>query len=499
MPNPLRNLTKSINCPNLLPAPSFSTSQIITSTPKPVPGATTAKPRSRQSNPLQNSFILATPSLPERQTTPPPPASSDSNPKAAPLQNSQSLPAIPLPQTPVRPNQTFSTSNINVNNKRILELEEVQAQKRARTVHSPHVAASTRPKTPEAQVAQTSGSQQLEPSPSPRFIACPTNPLFAGPVPVPVPPTTPTKKSKALPTLTELLASGRKNKDGRKSTRLTPKAAPALVTKSSSKGKEREFVPDVNSFNNYDENAAKDQGTYPSIPPGQVLDSLPAPVVIDEENPYMLGPNDLQPAPDDIDLLLATKAVDLSPTKSLSSIADSDEEDEDDIPNSPPPDSSPIVGTFSFNPSGFSFNPQATSTQNQYGPFSALHGSPGAAGDQSLSFLGGSFPFRSSQGSTSSKGPAPSSRYAYRFNKSSESQNNNNNLPANSMDSWASVYKHRSFQYNSQLQSNIAKQVDQVDKLLEKDVDYEGWLKDPSPETEEREGAAAGGGMEDSP
>ncbi|PPQ99175.1 hypothetical protein CVT24_009266 [Panaeolus cyanescens] len=473
-----------------LPAPSFSSSKILTSTPKPVPGAPSAKPVSRQSNPLQDdSFLPATPSLPERQTTTPPPVS-NSNPKAPPLNNTQSLPAIPMPQKPTRSKPTFSSSNVvNANNKRILELEELQTNKKARADRKD---AADRPKTPEAQIAVPSTSRLPEPSPSPRFIACATNPLFAEiPREAPV---TPPRKSKPLPTLTELLASGKKNKEGKKPSHITPKPIQRTAAKPSSKGKEKEVIPDDEPSNALEETASKAPETDTSMQGAQVLDSLPVPDipedVIDDENPYMLNPDAIHVSSDEIDLLLSSKEVDLSPAKSLSSIADSDEEDDDDDPCSPPPDSSPIVGTFSFNPSGFTFNPQATSTQNPYASFSALNASPGVPAEQSFNFLGGSFPFRSSMSSVGSKGPAASSRYAY---KSKQSGSQNDGAPGNSMDSWASVYKHRSFQYNSQLQSTIAKQVDQVDKLLEKDVDYEGWLKDPTPEPKQD------GGVEESP
>lgn len=111
---------------------------------------------------------------------------------------------------------------------------------------------------------------------------------------------------------------------------------------------------------------------------------------------------------------------DISPTKSLSSLAGSDSEDEDDEVNDKGLD-------INFSPS--SFNPYATSTQHQNyhheGQNSPFLGESGKAGTAlSLGFGG----------------------------------------------------------YNSQF--DVAGQVDKVDKLLEKDVDYEGWLRDPSLERE---------------
>ena len=137
----------------------------------------------------------------------------------------------------------------------------------------------------------------------------------------------------------------------------------------------------------------------------------PPPLPVSEDNPFMLDPYAISVDHSVLD-------PDISPTKSLSSLAGSDSEDEDDGVNGQAQD-------INFSPS--SFNPYATSTQHQNyphegGPFLHENGKAGPA--LSLGFGG----------------------------------------------------------YNSQF--DVAGQVDKVDKLLEKDVDYEGWLRDPSLERE---------------
>lgn len=196
-----------------------------------------------------------------------------------------------------------------------------------------------------------------------------SSPVIAGSSPLP---TTPKKQN--LPTLTELLASAKKGK----------KSLKGLKSKSA------EEEP-VSNFR------------------------FPSPLPAFEDNPYMLDPYAISVDHSALDL-------DISPSKSLSSLAGSDSEDEDD-------DQAPALN---FSPS--SFNPFATSTQHQNYPHER-RGSP---------FL-------------REKGKALSLGFGG---------------------------------YNSQF--DVAGQVDKVDKLLEKDVDYEGWLRDPSLERE-------GIGAEESP
>jgi len=194
-----------------------------------------------------------------------------------------------------------------------------------------------------------------------------SSPVVAGSNPLPS-----TPKRQNLPTLTELLASAKKGK----------KSLKGLKTKSA------EEEP-ISKFR------------------------FPSPLPALDDNPYMLDPYAISVDHSALDL-------DISPTKSLSSLAGSDSEDEDDEANDQ-------ALALNFSPS--SFNPYATSTQHQNylherrrSPF--LHENGKAAGTASLGFGG----------------------------------------------------------YNSQF--DVAGQVDKVDKLLEKDVDYEGWLRDPSLERE---------------
>ena len=184
-------------------------------------------------------------------------------------------------------------------------------------------------------------------------------------------PTTPKRQN--LPTLTELLASAKKGKRSPKN--LKPKLAEEEPT---------------SKFR------------------------FPSPLPALEDNPYMLDPYAISVNHSALD-------PDLSPTKSLSSLAGSDSEDENN--------DQPLA--LDLSPS--SFNPYATSTQHQNYPhegyaITSSHNSP----------------FLRENGKALSLGFGG---------------------------------------YNSQF--DVAEQVDKVDKLLEKDVDYEGWLRDPSLEREE--------------
>ena len=194
-----------------------------------------------------------------------------------------------------------------------------------------------------------------------------STPVVAGSNPLPT-----TPKRQNLPTLTELLASAKKGKKSLKDVK--PKSA------------EEEPIAEFH---------------------------YPPPLPVSEDNPFMLDPYAISVDHSVLD-------PDISPTKSLSSLAGSDSEDEDDGVNGQAQD-------INFSPS--SFNPYATSTQHQNypqeglsSPFLGENGKAGAA--LSLGFGG----------------------------------------------------------YNSQF--DVAGQVDKVDKLLEKDVDYAGWLRDTSLERE---------------
>lgn len=185
-------------------------------------------------------------------------------------------------------------------------------------------------------------------------------------------PTTPKRQN--LPTLTELLASAKKGKKSLKG--LKPKST---------------------------EKATR----------------FPSPLPDLEDNPYMLDPYAISVDHSALD-------IDISPTKSLSSLAGSDSEDEDDEVNDQ---------ALALNSSPMSFNPYATSTQHKnYSHEGHALMSPHNS------------PFLCESGKT---GTALSLGFGA---------------------------------YNSQF--DVAGQVEKVDKLLEKDVDYEGWLRDPSLERE---------------
>ena len=197
-------------------------------------------------------------------------------------------------------------------------------------------------------------------------------------------PTTPKRQN--LPTLTELLASAKKGKKAQSPKGLKPKSV------------------DVDSSTKPTSNFR-----FPS--------PLPA---FEEDNPCMLDPYAISVNHSELDPYI-------SPTKSLSSLAGSDSEDEDGDGES----KHPVMG-LGFSPS--SFNPYATSTQH-----------PSAGNNRHVMSPHGS-PFLAEDGKS---GAALSLGFGG---------------------------------YNSQF--DVAGQVDAVDKLLEKDVDYEGWLRDPSLERE---------------
>ncbi|KIM34931.1 hypothetical protein M413DRAFT_32913 [Hebeloma cylindrosporum] len=150
-------------------------------------------------------------------------------------------------------------------------------------------------------------------------------------------------------------------------------------------------------------------------------------------DPYAISAQGVDPhLPVDIDLQ--------SPTKSLYSLAGSDSEDDvDEL------EDEPGLG-IGGNEVDLSFNPMATSTQRPFVPRKSGASQP--AGDSWASVYG-------------EVGPRPPQ-------------------PASSANSFPYVY-------NSQFESDVAKQVDRVDKLLEKDVDYDGWLKDPEEGEEDDE------------
>jgi len=377
--------------------PSFPSSVILTSTPK--PDAKPSKPRKPEPIPHATS-APPTPVafLPRPSTVLPPPSPRitktygrhNLSPNQS-LEVSASLPAIPLTPTP--------DTSTNANNKRVAleppaSPSDGRALKKTRTM--PTFALPTSSMNIQAQAV-------LPPSPhTPK-----TNPPLIEPSSSPLSPMPVTPKKPAMPTLTDLLASAKKGK--------SPKGAST---------KPRSRIAAAKPLSTNMESLIARKTPFPSI--------APAAAPYDEDNPYMLDPyaisaQRLDPYPPvDIDLQ--------SPTKSLSSLAGSDSEDDDDELEDPGLN----VGV-GDNELDISFNPAATSTQR---PFVARK-----------------------LGASQHTGDSWASVY----------EDVDPRVPASSANSVPYVY-------NSQFESDVAKQVDRVDKLLEKDVDYDGWLKDPEEE-----------------
>jgi len=381
--------------------PSFPSSVILTSTPK--PDAKPSKPRKPEPIP----HIASAPPTPvaflPRPSTVLPPSSPritktygrhNLSPNQS-LEVSASLPAIPL--TPTRDTST------NANNKRVAleppaSPSDGRALKKTRTM--PTVALPTSSMDIQAQAVLPPSPHTPKTNPPP-IVQPSSSPL--SPMPV-----TPTKKP-AMPTLTDLLASAKKGK--------SPKGANT---------KPRSRIAAAKPLSTNVESPIARKTPFPPI--------HPATVPYDEDNPYMLDPYAISAQRLDPDLPVD---IDLqSPTKSLSSLAGSDSEDDDDDLEDP-------GLNLGGNELDMSFNPVATSTQR---PFVAPKlGTSQHTGDSWASVY-------------EDVGPR---------------------VPASSANSVPYVY-------NSQFESDVAKQVDRVDKLLEKDVDYDGWLKDP----EEEEGTS---------
>ena len=269
-----------------------------------------------------------------------------------------------LPAIPLEPLPSFPTTptrNTNENNKRVLYSPD-RSVKKARTMSSPDTSPIAGGSPRLATVFQPSTLKEDG-----------TNPPL---------PTTP--KGQNLPTLTELLASAKKGKKKLHS--------PKGLKLKSAVGVDIDLTTEPTT-----------KFRFPSHPPAAL-----------EDNPYMLDPFAIG----------VNHEINISPAKSLSSLAGSDSEDEED-------EDDELKQPLDLSPS--SFNPYVTSTQHK-GPFLTSPHSSGRSAGLSLGFGA----------------------------------------------------------YNSQF--DVAGQVDKVDKLLEKDVDYGGWLRDPSLE---REGSRAG--VEESP
>ncbi|KAF8802986.1 hypothetical protein BYT27DRAFT_7341092 [Phlegmacium glaucopus] len=169
----------------------------------------------------------------------------------------------------------------------------------------------------------------------------------------------------------------------------------------------------------------KSKFRFPSPLPHPPVPPL-SPIAGLEDNPYMLDPYAISVNHSALELDID---LDLSPTKSLSSLAGSDSEDDDDDELN-----RQLLGS---NFPSSSFNPYVTSTQHQNYAHEGGSKVPFITGPHSSPFLG---------------------------------------------ENGRAVLSLGFGGYNSQF--DVAGQVDKVDKLLEKDVDYEGWLRDPSLERE---------------
>ena len=408
---------------------------------------------------------------------------------STPLETSASLPAIPEPTTPTRQTTTVTmavthkplskannnssnggvttSESLNANKKRVLESPRVpgladdgRTVKKARTLPLPTPSSPSRNKTNSPNIAPTTPRTPRRRDPNlPVAFALP--PISV----LPASPTTP--KNTKLPTLTELLASEKKSKKA--------------------KGKEKSKPLQVVSEPD---------------PIGNIVTADNRLIIVD---PYAVGVNrvphdahqdldsDLNPLSMDVNAEINNMDLDVgyvdpvvvdgdnfelelvSPTKSLSSIADSDEEEEDELADD-------IDG-----PLDLSFRPQATSTQVQpnfqrgRGPFVSKSNQPppGSGGNRdSLSQVAGTDSWESVYKPT----PTPAS---LSNQPGASSKNSNVGAPSSSA-------PYRFGAYNSQFESAVAAQVDRVDKLLERDVDYEGWLKDPDADDNDEAGGAGG-------
>ncbi|CAA7261034.1 unnamed protein product [Cyclocybe aegerita] len=421
--------------------PSFPSSQMMTSTPKPHAKPSKPTPISHDALPSPSSAALSS------MQPPPPPVSprvtktygrsnSSQSPSGRLLETSASLPAIPRPTTPTRQTtRKYHDNNgvvTNTNNKRPSDDTDAErALKKARTLPSPLMSLDSRPRTPPRTPTRPTAAAEGSGSTIPGLELAKASAAPAAPV------TPQSKQKKVLPTLTELLASAKKGRS---------------TKKPSSKAKEVE-VPVV------EEQSGED-------PEDIIEDALDFGLGADLDIPRDENPFDLA-----------------SPTKSLSSLAGDSEDEEDEIEDDE-----------KISVSG-SFNPVATSTQVGRGPFvskanAAAEGQP-AAGDSQHNTDSWASIYASGSGSSKPK-PNPSSHPKSAYPASSNPLRGSVYPPPAS--SFPNPYAYAS--YNSQFESAVAEQVDRVDKLLEKDVDYEGWLRDPyADEPPEDEEEAAGFGQ----
>ncbi|KAJ3513858.1 hypothetical protein NLJ89_g2720 [Agrocybe chaxingu] len=413
--------------------PSFPSSQMMTSTPKPHAKPSKPAPIPHDALPSPSSGALST------MQPPPPPVSPrvdedlrqfefESEPIGKAARNIRLSPCDTPPHDPHPTDYTNKRPSDDTDAERVL--------KKARTLPSPLVSLDSRTKTPPRTPTRPTAAPAAEGSGS----TIPGLELAKASAAPATPVTPESKQKKTLPTLTELLASAKKGR----STKKPP-----------SKAKEVE-VPVV------EEQSGED-------PEDIIEDALDFGLGADLDIPRDENPFDLA-----------------SPTKSLSSLAGDSEDEEDEIEDDE---------KISFDVG--SFNPVATSTQipDGRGPFvskanTAAEGQPTAGGSQHNTDSWASI-YASGSGSSKPK-PNPSSHPKSSYPASSNPLRGSAYPPPAS--SFPNPYAYAS--YNSQFESAVAEQVDRVDKLLEKDVDYEGWLRDPyADEVPDDEEGAAGFGQ----
>ncbi|KAH9483492.1 hypothetical protein JR316_0002960 [Psilocybe cubensis] len=498
--------------------PSFPPSQLLTSTPKHA-----AKPSNpRKPDPIPH---IAPPSTSENSILPDQPLSSPRVTKtygrqhpspSQPLEASASLPAIPV--TPTRKRNPHNDINddlndddsvFNLNKKRLLaspatpdsNTNKERALKRARTLSelqsSPVIPPPSNrrdnanvlrsPRTPITSkrsvlppVANPPVAATSESSPDPLLEA---SPYHLGNSP---------KKQPAIevPTLINLLASAKKGKK-------TSSSKPPSASKGKGKAKEtttldaEDGVQGKELHSDVGDDVHEKPPAAPFLFPEAVVEDAVMTIAKDtaEQEPVHADVNDLperekdhhlfEPygnsvvmAYEDPNLLPVDDAA--SPAKSLSSLAGSDSEDDE------------IENVDDGNNFLLSFNPVATSTQQHRGPFasSALRNELGANNvsaekesqpPPNLSqmtkdswesiYAPTSMPKSKSKASSSkSKSPVP------------QPQPRHYQIPKTDP-----VTSSNPFAYSSQLTSGVAKNVYDVDRLLEQDVElaYSGWIRDP--------------------
>ncbi|KAF9485400.1 hypothetical protein BDN70DRAFT_871451 [Pholiota conissans] len=429
-------------------APSFSSSAVVTSTPK---AGSTAKP-SHAHKP--NSIPHATPPLQCADILPKPSFSSalslgksSGSPKAyrlAPrkLDGSSFFVLPPPPTSPTRNIQRLSpdvlspiadasnrdrlSNDLNTNNKRPRPRRSVSAmgvsgdgdERAPQKIRTESSIKNVTRYTVATSPIQAAGDTVALPSSS-----------------ITSPPATPQRPK--VPTLTELLASSKKVKGT-----TSPNRRPFS---------KRKFIASCHDYDTVDRSLKITKPPLYMSPPRRLHSAAPVidPYADDADFDAIVAANNAPPDPQDdpyFDPYVYDLPVDgdASPAKSLSSLAGSDSE-EDGEDQSRGYDFAQTKEVFRGRTSpDFVFQPPVTSTQQ--GPF---------------------------ENSTTRQ-----DSWASVYGPASNSNNKNTvDLASRPPPSSGSLYP----AYNSQFEAEVARKVDTVSQLLDKDVDYAGWLRDPSP------------------